>query len=104
MEICDEKKIRERICELNEILEYDSKNGHLTDSEFRQCCNELHQKEQELTNIYILHHLSTKHKVMELDMSLYPYHEEESDSDMDACKERHEASCNFHKKNNSLQK
>lgn len=100
----DEKQIRKRICELNEILEDDAKNGHLTDSMFRQCCNELQQKERELTNIYIIRHLSQKHKVAELDMSLYPYHEEESDSDMETCKEHditHSRSC---RNNEYLQK
>lgn len=98
MKTYNERKIRARIKEINFILDEDEKTGSLADDEFKKYWQELYRLEQDLVHLYIIRHLSQTHKVAELDMSLYPYHEEESDSDMDACKERHEASCNFHKK------
>lgn len=104
MKTHNERKIRARINEINLILDEDEKTGYLADNEFRKYWQELYKLEQDLVHLYIIRHLSQKRKVMELDISLLPINDDESDSNMEICKERNEASYYFIRKNDSLQR
>lgn len=104
MKTYNERQIRARINEINLILDEDEKMGHLSDKAFKYYWQKLHQLERDLMLIYIIRHLTRERKVPELDLSLLPICDETVDSDMTNCMERHEASCYFHKKSDSLQK
>ena len=104
MENHNEKHIRAQIKEINLILDEDEKTGHLSDKAFKYYWQKLHQLERDLMRIYIIRHLTRERKMPELDLSLLPIYDDTGDSDMTNCMERHEASCYFHKKSDSLQK
>ena len=83
-----EKEILENISIINKKLEDDDKKGILSDAEYQQCCKELHDSQNNLRTLYIQRYLASKKETVELDMSLFPFYEEESDGNLETCKER----------------
>ena len=101
----NEVQIRKRISMLNDLLDKDEKDGLLSVQKFNQYWQELHQLEHDLLLIYILRYLKRKINIVDLDLSLLPFSDDGSDSDMEECKTHIEAYISHsHKKYESLQR
>lgn len=78
-----EEEILENINALNSKLEDDEKKGILSDAEYKQCRINLQKAENSLRNMYIQKHLAKEKEAVEPDVTLLPFYDDESDSDMD---------------------